>query len=98
MLQASRKHNVAIQPAGAWSDLRERHADLKGGTCLLGENGHRTERSDRGRDGIEQRANVRSLAAEVMREIIHAARVRLVAIRKGAVTLRTTPERRQVVI
>lgn len=93
MLETSREDEVAIDPLAARGQLRERHANLEGDPRLLRQHAHRTHAFNGCDERIEQRANRRILAGEVMLEIVAAAGVRLIAVREIAAALLTAPER-----
>ena len=93
MVQSSGKNDVSVEPVPARSDLRERHAHLKRDACFFRKDSDPAVRSDDGDDFLEERADDRRFAAEVMRQRESPARVRLIAVRKPSSTLAAAPER-----
>src|ERR1043166_9547772 len=80
MLESPRQHDVTVEPVLARRDLRERHAHLEGDACLLRQHAHRPDRAHDGDNLIEQRAELRPFAAEMIGEIMQRlAGVRLIA-------------------
>jgi hypothetical protein len=55
---------------------------VKGDAGLLGKHVDGADVPDGGDDGVEERADLRRLAREVMLEIVATARVRLIAVRE----------------
>lgn len=75
ILEASREHDVAIEPGAARRHLREGHAHVERDARLLGEDLHWPDVADGGHHGVEQRANLRRLPGEMVLEIVASARV-----------------------
>ena len=92
MLEATREDDVAVEPAASWRHLRERHANLKCDTRLFGEDKDRTDRVYRRRYELVKFTYDRLTAREVMFEVMQAARVRLVTVRKDASARGALPE------
>ena len=96
MLQPAREDEVTVEPLCARRHLRERHPHLESDPRLFGQNAHRTDRPDRRYDRVEERADFRPFALEMLFEVRPAAGMRLIAIRELAAALLAAPERRLV--
>src|SRR5689334_22603401 len=82
MLETTRQYEMTVDPPGARHELRERHPDLERDAGLLRQHtcwSHRLNRKD---ERIEQLSDLRGFPREVMREIMPAARMRLIAVRE----------------
>ena len=93
VIETSGQHHVPVQPAAPRRHLREGHPHLEGDPRLLRQNLYRADRSDSGHYLPIQRANRRRLAAEVMRERVPAARVRLIAVGEDPPAFAAAPQR-----
>jgi len=93
-LQATREHDVAIEPRSTRRHLRKRHADVKGDAGLLRQHLDRPDVLNRRDDRVEQRANQRRLSREMMVQIMTATGMRLIAIRERATAPLASPQRR----
>ena len=74
-LQTPCEDEVPVEPAAPRRDLRERHPHVERNPGLLGKDLDRTDGADGRHDGVEERANFRRLAGEMMLEVVAAARV-----------------------
>ena len=70
VLEATGENDVAVEPPFAWRDLSERHANLKGNPCLLGQNDHGADGSHCRRDEIVELADDRLASGKVVIEIV----------------------------
>jgi hypothetical protein len=93
VLEPPRENDMPVQPRAPRRDLGERHPDLKGDARLLGENAYWSDPLDDPDDAIEECANLRRLAVEMMIEIVNGAGVRLVAVRELSTALGAAPQR-----
>jgi hypothetical protein len=91
---APREHRVSIEPCTARRYLREGHASLECNARLLGKYPDGSDVADRSDDGIKERADLGRFAREVMREVVAATRVRLIAVRELAAAPITAPQGR----
>jgi hypothetical protein len=80
MLEAARQDQVPIEPPLAWRHLGEGHPNLKGDSCLFGQDSDGTDRTKHRQYGIIQLANRWAFAAKMIAELVSAARVRLIPI------------------
>jgi len=92
VFEASGQDYVPIQPSLPRRDLGERHSHLKRDAGLLGENAHRADCPDGGDHPVKERPNRGRFAAEVMRERVPAAGMRLIPIGELASALLALPE------
>jgi hypothetical protein len=92
MLEPPRQDDMAVEPIRSWRDLGKGHAHLKSDPGFLGQNTDRSKRADGRNNVIEQRAELRPFTAEMMREIVAATGVRLIAVREKAPALATLPK------
>jgi hypothetical protein len=93
VLQAARKHNVAVEPVRPRCDLREGHSHLESNPSLLRKDAHRPDCANCRNDLFEKRPNFWPLAAEVMVETVSPAGVRLVSVREIPAAFLTLPKR-----
>jgi len=75
MLEAPRQHDMTVEPICPWCDLCERHPHLKRNASLFWKNAHRAELTNCSNHLVEQGPNLRTLATEVVFEIVSAASV-----------------------
>ena len=92
MVQSPGENDMSVEPVPAGSDLRERHAHLKRDACFFRKDSDRTVRSDDGDDLLEERADDRGFAAEVMRQRESPAGMRLIAVGEYSPARAAAPE------
>ena len=83
----------AVQPVPPWFRADKPHADLKNDGGLLRVNGHRPARANQRPKPLEQLADHRILADEMVRDPVAAARVPDVARHEAVAAARAGPER-----
>src|SRR6185436_8227727 len=93
MFEPAREHDVAVDPALSRRHLRERHPHLKGDPRLLRHDPDGPNGLDDGDKAIEQRADFRRLAGEVMLEVVRGTRMRLIAVGELPSAIAAAPER-----
>jgi len=87
-----RQHNMAVYPLGARGKLRERHPDLKGNTGFFRIDDYRPKALDGLQDSLKDRADFSRLPGEMAFQIVSAAEMGLVSVRKPSLTLWALPE------
>jgi hypothetical protein len=92
MFETSREYQMTIQPVCARCYLGKRHPGLESDPGFLWKNSDWAVRSQRGRNLVEERSDLRPLALEVMLQIMTPAGVGLIAIGEVAPALLAVPE------
>src|SRR5262249_29711752 len=87
------ENDVSVEPALAWHDRGKAHSDLKSDARLFRQDGDGPKLPDQADDAVERQSNVGVAACEVRLQLVVAACVRLVAVRKAALTMRALPHR-----
>ena len=72
MLKPPCQHNVAIEPVRPRCDLSKRHADLESNSSLFWKDAYRPKLTNCSDHLVEQGSNLRTLATEVVSEIVPA--------------------------
>ena len=75
MLEAPRKHDMTVEPICPWCDLSKRHPHLERNSSLFWKDSYRPQCANCSNYLVEQGPNLRTLPAEVVFEIVPAARV-----------------------
>jgi hypothetical protein len=94
MIESARKDKVTIEPPLPRRHLRKRHPHLESDPSFLRQNTHRTNRANEPDDRVEEFKDLRIFPAEMFRQGVPAAGVRLILVREKACAFRATPQRR----
>lgn len=92
IFESAGEDEVAGHPVTADGQLGEAHPHLEGDSGFLGKHGDGSEALEHRDEAVEDLANLRRPAGEMVLEVEWAAGVGLVAVGEGAAALRALPE------
>jgi hypothetical protein len=91
IFEATREHDVAIDPVPSDDERGKTHPDMKRYPCFLRKHGDWPASSGNTQEFVEDSANALRLSLEMGCKRRAATRMRLISVRKLATAFRTTP-------
>ena len=91
IFEATREHDMAVDPIPSNDERSKTHSHLKRDPCLLREHGDWPVSSGDAQHLVENRADWRRFTLEMGRKGVAATRVRLIPVRKLAAAIRAAP-------